>query len=401
MERSVPVIEQGALAARSLGSRGPRPSGHFASSGGCSRSAGFCRSAHNLRDPISEATDGAPQNHRPFTDRPGVLDAVEVGRCREEASAECAGLKAADVGRMDNHAEQTPNDNSDEVFDHVHRYNPTLLTGEQTARMLEDIKAAVLAAEPANKTAAGHLLSALCGFVADLAPRAGCALGDVLTDVQLARWSQDLEKDLGAGRTLGTKVGLLRRILRARKGLPATIAVPARRRLVSPPLSVAAYFELSGSCRREGGAALRAFAAAFGAGVVAGDAIGCRFVAEDGVMDLILPSGVQRRVIPEVADMPGLDAATVLDGDWDELRDLGGALRIFVDRQIVWQTFRERVLCQRAALWELTVVYGLSGDHLDAIAPHLPPVDVAADRAVAEMLRGAPRKQIRPAPLCP
>ena len=277
-------------------------------------------------------------------------------------------------------------DLSDAVFDHVHRYQPTLLTEGQSHRMLADIKAAVLSAEPTSKTNAGHMLSTLCRFVADTAPLVGCPLDEVLTDPQLARWTQRRELERGAGRGLATAVGHLRRILRGRKGMPAQIAEQAQRRVATPPLASASLRELLECC--SDGPALRGLAASFGTGVVWGEAVGGFFERCDAGLTLNVVAGTRHRVIPAIDDLGQLDGATVLDGDWDALRRLASSRRIYFDTPIMRQTYRELVLSQPASLRDLTVVYGLSCKHLDDIQNYLAPVDLTADTEVVEMLRG-------------
>jgi hypothetical protein len=250
--------------------------------------------------------------------------------------------------------------------------------------MLDDMKALVLRSEPINAPDARAMIGTLCRFVADVAPAAGCALVDLVTDTQVAVWNSSKHDQYGTGRSLSVYVGRMRRLLRVMNGLPARIDAPRSRRATQAPLSDAAYEELLEVCADGGGGAWRAFAAGFGAGAPGASAVGAVFETDGLGTVLRLASGERRRVLAEIAAVDGLVGVTVRDGDWAELRRLGDT---YISAPVVLQTFRKRVVLQPYALKDLYRWYALSMTQLDAIAAHLPHVNTT-DPAVTAMLRG-------------
>jgi hypothetical protein len=289
---------------------------------------------------------------------------------------------------MDNKESRPGPDSAAAVEAFIINYSPKLLTRGQISTMLPAIKDAVIATGQPSKLSAGRTLASVCRFVADVAPRSGCELGEVLTDVELARWTGEKKREWGESRTLSNHVGRVRQVLRQQGGLPARILPERRRRVGAPPLSGEQYLALRELCTLGSAPAARAFAAGFGAGRPGGHGAGGRFVEDNGVTVLALPDGSRRRVLDETigSDLVG---QVVDPSDWDALVAVAALrLRVRVEVAVVYQTFRERVFAQGAPAAVAIGVFQLGVEAVDQVVDFLAPVTVAEDVEAQAVLRG-------------
>ena len=282
---------------------------------------------------------------------------------------------------------------SDEIAAHVDRYNPRVLSDAQRTTMLDEIRVAVLKAEPTTKYIAGNMLSVVCTFIGQSAPREGGRLADYLTEDQVASWiSASVLKGVSK-HTLASRRGMLARIVRASKGLPATISGVRARDVAAAPVEMELLARLRDACAAAGESALRGFVAVFGTGLRDSHCCGGIFVAGPDGTRLLLPSGAVVAVAPGVGDVADIVGNAVLDGDWRETRAIANKLGVFVDHQTIKQTHRVLAVLDPDPLAVLVARYHLTEDALNAIADYLPTLITRDETFVAAALRGESPRQ--------
>lgn len=280
-------------------------------------------------------------------------------------------------------------DTLDDIVAHVLRYNPRLLSAAQRDSMLDDIRVAVLKAEPTTRYVAGNMLSVLCTFVSQSTPTSGARLADCLTEDRVASWiSASVLKGVSK-HTLASRRGLLARIVRASQGLPATISGVRARSMGAAPLGTDSFTQLRAACAAAGEAAQRGFTAVFGTGLSDAQCVGAVFVTSPSGPRLQLASGVQVAIAPGVGDVAALIGSTVLDGDWRETRATANSLSVFIDQQAIKQTYRALAVLDHQPLAALVANYRLTEDALNAVAPYLPTLITRTDTFVTAALRGS------------
>lgn len=291
---------------------------------------------------------------------------------------------------MTNHTEvqDQAENRRDEIVAHVLRYNPQRLSEGQRNTMLDDIRIAVLKAEPTTKYVAGNMLSAVSTFIAQSTPPEGARFAESFTEDRVATWiSASLQR--GASKhTLSSRRGLLARVIRSFNGLPATIHGVRARGIAAAPIGKAPFDELRLACAAASEQALRAFTAVFGTGLNDTQCLGGIFASTSTGMSLVLVTGEEVPVANGVGDLAGIAGATVLDGDWREVRAIANRLNIFVDHRAIKQTYRSLAVLEPEPLTTLMARYRLSEVALNEVAPYLHSLVQRDETDVAAILRG-------------
>ena len=279
-------------------------------------------------------------------------------------------------------------DSSDEITAHVLRYEPRDLSAGQRATMLDDIRIAVLKAEPTTKYVAGNMLSSICSFVHQSVPDEGGQLADYFTEDRVATWINASLLRGASKHTLSSRRGLLARVIRSSKGLPATIHGVRARGVAAAPMGMEPFEQLRLACEAAGESALRGFTAVFGTGLSDAQCLGGTFEPCSTGMNLRLPSGFEVAVVAGAGDLSRIAGATVLDGDWREVRAIANKASIFIDQQAIKQTYRALAVLEPESLATLTSRYRLSEDALNAVAPYLSSLIQRNNDVITTMLRG-------------
>jgi len=92
-------------------------------------------------------------------------------------------------------------------------------------------------------------MTIVTGFIADVAPSTGGSLGDYLNEATISRWVSTNANAGPSRKTLNTRRGVLNRLLRAHRGVAASITNSPARRPTTAPLSLEDVATLAKGCR--------------------------------------------------------------------------------------------------------------------------------------------------------
>lgn len=288
----------------------------------------------------------------------------------------------------------TPNNGDDlqeEIASHVQRYKSRLLSEQQAATMLDQIRSAVLRAEPPSVVQAGHYLSILCSFVKAVAPSTGGQLRDYLSEAHLSSWISASVQRGQSRHTLSTRRGTLNRIVRASSGLPLTLDADQGRAATPAPLLHATVEALRSACRAHSSAAWRGFVAVFGSGLSEDQCLGATFVTRGVPPVLRLRTGREVALVVVSEGLGSLHGSNLSHGDWREARYVASSLGIYLDSRIIKQTNRVLALLEDASLCDVVLRYHFDEEALFSVARHLEGYIVRDSDSVSRKLReGAP-----------
>ena len=274
------------------------------------------------------------------------------------------------------------------VTERIKCYQGKLLSPGQKATMLDDIKAAVLRAEPPSADVGGNWLSIVCRLVADVSPAAGGDLSTFLTHATVSTWVSASVRKGQSPHVLATRRGVLDRIIRSSNGGAVRINHGPKVRMSVAPLSSAELSMLREICKERGMPARRGFAAVFGSGLCHPGIVGGRFnVTETGAF-LVLDGPRSVPLVADIADLSALHGSMVLDGDFVEVIAAGTDMGRRIDSQVVRQTFRLQAVSQREPMIEVINRHHLTQEGLDSVIHHLAAVDLSSDTQAAAALRG-------------
>lgn len=270
-----------------------------------------------------------------------------------------------------NAPQKASGDPHDEIVAHVQRYTPRVLSKNQCATMLDDMRAVVLRALPSTKQVAGNFISILAAFVKDVTPVTGGKLSDYLTDANVSSWLSSASRSGANKHTLRTRRGTMDRLVRAEQGLPAKVNGLTARDVAPAPLRVSDLQRLVDACHESGPAAIRGFVAVFGTGLTDAQLVGGTFTTNGSRTWLRHPGG-RIEVVSAIASSDlALEGSKVLHGDWNEVKVLANTLGIHLDWRIVKQTFRMLAVAEDLELVEIVRRFRLNEVALSAIIPYL------------------------------
>lgn len=270
-----------------------------------------------------------------------------------------------------NAPQKTSGDPHDEIVSHVQRYNPRVLSENQSATMLDDMRAVVLRALPSTKQVAGNFVSILSAFVKEMTPVTGGKLSDYLTEANVSSWLSRAARSGANKHTLRTRRGTMDRLVRAQQGLPAKVNGLTARDVAPAPLRVSDLRRLAQACHEIGPAARRGFVAVFGTGLPDVQLVGGTFTTNGSRTWLRRPGG-RIEVVSAIASSDlALDGSKVQHGDWSEVQALANRIGIHLDWRVVNQTFRLLAVAEDLEMVEIVRRYRLNEVALSAIIPYL------------------------------
>ena len=276
------------------------------------------------------------------------------------------------------------------IVSHVMKYNSRLLTKEQSATMLGDIRVAVLSAQPTSEAIAGNWLSVVSRFVVDVALPSGGSFAETLTPAKIATWLAAQERAGVPRHTLRTRKGILDQVLRVMNGLEPKAAKTKPHLVGAAPMPLELVQAVRDACTEASMHALRGFVSVVGTGKSAASLVGGTFRTEPSGLSLVYPNGeripVAGQVLSNSADQLPI-GQVVMDGDWAEALFVASGLGLHLDSKLVSQTFRQLALAEPLSLVELVTRFSLSYEALRDAITYLPAVDVT-EVAIMNLLRG-------------
>ena len=262
-------------------------------------------------------------------------------------------------------------DTTQAIIDRVARYKSTRLTEAQRETMSHDICAAVVAAQPSSDDESVAWMTIVSGFIADVAPTTGGALGNYLNDATISRWVSTNLNDGKSRKTLNTRRGVLNRVLRAYRGVSANITNGTARRPTTAPLSLEDVEKLARGCRASCRSAWRGFVAHVGAGVPIGT-LGVHFESSGLVFVTSATDTWLAACADELDTLADLAGDYLIGADWEALKDVADGLSIALTRDIASQTYRLLAVCDdRFSINERLAHYHVNEDSTTAVAHYL------------------------------
>jgi hypothetical protein len=272
-----------------------------------------------------------------------------------------------------------------EIKTKIAAYQSKLLNPEQVATMLPRMRELVLAADPKSMRDAKCLLSTLARFLVDVVPAEGGNVDDFLTNVEIARWSNQQH---GSKYTLSQNLCWLKRLLRVKAGLPSQIRALHKVSLSPEPLNDNQLDLLINASIAAGEAACRGFAVAIGVGWMDHTSFGATFIQDDTAMWSMNSNNARRAAHPIVDRVSSRwGDGVVREGDWFEFRQAALRQQVHINDTIARQTFRRLVFALNESVAVLMRRYQISYKAIEALMPHLD-CSVVIDDALISLLRG-------------
>ena len=282
------------------------------------------------------------------------------------------------------HAQPSPEVHA-EIKTKIATYQPKLLNPEQVETMLPRMRELVLAADPTSTQYAVNLLSTLARFLVDVVPAEGGNVDDFLTNVEIARWSNQQH---GSKYTLSQNLGRLKQLLRVKAGLPSQIQALHKVPLSPEPLNDNQLDLVINASIAAGEAACRGFAVAIGVGWTDRNSFGATLTQDDTAMWSMNTNNAKRAVHPIVNRLSSRwGDGVVREGDWFEFRQAALRQQVHINDTIARQTFRRLVFTLNEPVAVLMRHYQISWKAIKALMPHLD-CSVVIDDAVISLLRG-------------
>jgi integrase len=275
----------------------------------------------------------------------------------------------------------------DQIASHVERYQPRMLSAGQRTTMLEDIRTAVVRANPPTREVAGNWLSIVCRFVADTVPLAGGNLQDHLNSAEATGWVNACVRRGTSRHTMNTRRGVIERVVRAISEVPVTVNGISNRRVAALPLTDQQIVAVRLACELAGAPTLRAFAAAFCAGLVGAAMDGGTFIESGGDVEYHTRDGRQLAVVSSLVVLESLVGTGVVAGGWHDLRLVANSIGVYLNPQVAAQTFRSLVVREDDAFSKLRHRFRLSEDAINDIVPFLEVPNLDEAKSVVATLR--------------
>lgn len=267
-------------------------------------------------------------------------------------------------------------------------YRPKLLTGDDAAVLVPQVRAVAFRCAPPTTGEALALMSNVCRFLAGVlaeSPDLNRDLGGLLTEARIVWWSN---RCLAAGespKSIAVQIPRLRRMRRVLDGLPARMrAAKPVRALPDAPLTSGALEQLADAVGQ--GPARAALAAAVGAGQVGRPAVGGTMTCDAGVYWFVTAAGVRWRVPVGLDGLAASVVGVVVPADgWTAVTRAAARGGIEFNRVIAAQTRRLAIFTMdRPVVW-LIEAFRVPHRGLAQIVAHLP---VVADADRIRWLRG-------------
>lgn len=281
------------------------------------------------------------------------------------------------------HAQPSPEVRA-EIKTKIAAYQPKLLNPKQTATMLPRMRELVLATDPTSIADTIRTFSSLVRFLVDVVPAEGGNVDEFLTNVEIARWSNQQH---GSKKTLSQNLGRLKRLLRVKTGLPSQIRALHKVSLSPKPLNDDQLDLVINASIAAGEAACRGFAVAIGTGWMDRTSFGATFTQDDTAM-WSMNSNNARRAAHPIVDRVSTQwgDGVVREGDWFEFRQAAIKQQVHINETIARQTFRRLVFTLNEPVAVLMQRYRITSESIEALMPHLDRC-VINDAAIS-LLRG-------------
>jgi hypothetical protein len=281
---------------------------------------------------------------------------------------------------------------STDVVEYVERYEPKLLAGIATPALISELKQLVLRCEPTSLVAARSMLATASRYLSDVCDKdadvnpfsceSGADLHLLLTDARVARWARCALQDGMPPQTLSNHIGRLRRFLRVRRGLPASMIATRESTRPTDPLSDTDRARLEDALLTDHHHLLPVYVAVVGAGLGPTHAKANRIDADNNA-----PGNVADK--PLVADIEPLAAvvngAVVGEDDWDLLRSVSQEMGVTFDAIIARNTHTLLALREPAPAATTITKHRITRRQIETIRTHL---ERLSPSQMADLLRG-------------
>jgi len=212
---------------------------------------------------------------------------------------------------------------SAQIEEMARNYKSRLLTKAQSDRVLDDIKALVLASHPPSATAARGWIGLCCQFVTVVDPDATRSFAELFTPEYVEVWVQRVAHGgILRRETIKTRLGVFNLLLRVVAGLPNYLETPPRPAASLAPWSLAEIAIATAHCRGAGPYAHRGLVARLGANVTSQRVFGATFTRQGGSWWLVSPDGGSLPLASAHLDMEGLEGQVLCSDDWREARSV-------------------------------------------------------------------------------